>query len=102
MSSGEEKKLSTHLFICTNRRKDGDSCAALGSEALRDTVKKACRDRPELQGKIRVNAAGCLGHCERGIAAVFYPQALWKFELKDDATQSLVDEAVRLVKEAQP
>lgn len=101
MSSDGEKTLSTHLFICTNHRKDRGSCGALGSDALREAVKNSCKAVPELKGKIRVNAAGCLGHCERGITAVFYPQAVWRFELDSDSTETLVNEAVRLVREAE-
>lgn len=100
MSTNDPKKLDTHLFICTNHRKDRASCGALGSEGLRDAVKNACKTIPELKGKIRINAAGCLGHCERGITAVFYPQSVWKFELTSESAQTLVDEAVKLVRES--
>jgi (2Fe-2S) ferredoxin len=30
---------------------------------------------------VRVNAAGCLGQCEQGIAAVLYPKGEWFLNL---------------------
>ncbi|MGE4233948.1 MAG: ferredoxin [Bacteriovoracia bacterium] len=92
-----------HLFICTNDRtgaqqKDGKppkgSCAQKGSLELRDKVKASCKGK----GEIRVNAAGCLGYCSKGIAAVLYPQEKWFFDLTSGDTEKLVsavDEALR-------
>jgi (2Fe-2S) ferredoxin len=39
--------------------------------------------------EVRVNASGCLGHCERGISAVLYPQGEWFFDLTDSSTDLL-------------
>ena len=67
-----------HLFVCTNRRQDGHprgSCAARGSEKLRDYMKARAKELkiPD----IRVNAAGCLERCEFGPAMVIYPEGVW-------------------------
>ena len=67
-----------HLFVCCNRRPDGHprgSCAAKGSEALRDYMKARGK---ELGIKaVRVNSAGCLDRCERGPCLVIYPEGVW-------------------------
>lgn len=67
-----------HLFVCTNRRPDGHqrgSCAARGSERLRDYMKARAK---ELGIKnVRVNSAGCLDRCELGPCLVIYPEGVW-------------------------
>jgi (2Fe-2S) ferredoxin len=67
-----------HLFVCCNRRPDGHrrgSCAAAGSEALRDYMKARAKELG-ITG-IRVNQAGCLDRCEFGPAMVIYPEGVW-------------------------
>ena len=69
---------STHLFVCTNRRPDGHergSCAARGSEKLRDYMKARAKEMG-LAG-VRVNTAGCLDRCEQGPCVVLYPEGVW-------------------------
>jgi (2Fe-2S) ferredoxin len=89
--SEKKHELEAHLFVCTNRRENRECCASKGSEELREKVKKAAKAR---WGKrVRVNAAGCLGHCEEGIAAVLYPEGRWFVGLsKDDA--ALLEQAL--------
>ena len=67
-----------HVFVCCNRRPDGHrrgSCAARGSEDLRDYMKVRAKELG-LRG-IRVNQAGCLDRCEFGPALVIYPEGIW-------------------------
>lgn len=67
-----------HIFVCTNRRVDNHprgSCAARGSEALRDYMKSRVKALG-LSG-IRVNTAGCLDRCELGPCVVVYPEGIW-------------------------
>ena len=67
-----------HLFVCTNRRADGHkrgSCAARGSEHLRDYMKARAKELG-ISG-IRVNSAGCLDRCELGPCLVIYPEGVW-------------------------
>lgn len=67
-----------HLFVCCNRRPDGHrrgSCAARGSEALRDYMKARAKELG-ITG-IRVNQAGCLDRCEFGPTMVIYPEGVW-------------------------
>lgn len=81
MSDKEFPKL--HLFICTNQKERGECCAQKNAAALRDELKSWCKSQPELASKVRVNASGCLGCCEKGIAAVLYPKGEWRLELTD-------------------
>ena len=67
-----------HLFACTNRRPDGHirgSCAAKGSEELRDYLKRRVYEL-RVPG-VRINAAGCLDRCELGPTMVIYPEGVW-------------------------
>ena len=67
-----------HLFVCTNRRPDGHkrgSCAARGSERLRDYMKARAKELGI--DNIRVNTAGCLDRCELGPCLVIYPEGVW-------------------------
>jgi (2Fe-2S) ferredoxin len=67
-----------HVFVCCNRRPDGHrrgSCAARGSEALRDYMKARAKELG--LGGVRVNAAGCLDRCEFGPTMVIYPEGIW-------------------------
>ena len=68
----------THVFMCTNRRQDGHprgSCAAGGSEKLRDYMKARAKEMG--MGTVRVNSAGCLDRCELGPCTVMYPEGVW-------------------------
>ncbi len=69
-----------HLFVCCNLRPDGHprgSCAAKGSEKLRDYMKARAREMGLGLPKIRVNTTGCLERCERGPSMVIYPEGIW-------------------------
>jgi len=67
-----------HVFVCCNRRPDGHhrgSCAAKGSERLRDYMKARAKELGI--PKIRINSSGCLDRCELGPCAVIYPEGVW-------------------------
>jgi (2Fe-2S) ferredoxin len=67
-----------HIFVCCNRRPDGHrrgSCAASGSEELRDYMKARAKELG--LRNMRVNSAGCLDRCEFGPAIVIYPDGVW-------------------------
>lgn len=68
-----------HVFCCTNRRPDGHkrgSCAARGSEKLRDYMKVRAKELG-LGDRVRINSAGCLDRCELGPTLVIYPEGVW-------------------------
>ncbi|MCR6629484.1 MAG: (2Fe-2S) ferredoxin domain-containing protein [Magnetospirillum sp.] len=67
-----------HVFVCTNRRPESHrrgSCAARGSEPLRDYLKARVKELG-LDG-VRINSAGCLDRCELGPVLVVYPEGIW-------------------------
>jgi (2Fe-2S) ferredoxin len=72
-------KFQRHLFICINERGHDDprgSCTARGSPAVAEALKAkvhACG----LKRIVRVNKAGCLDQCARGVTVVVYPEAVW-------------------------
>ena len=82
---------TAHVFVCCNRRPDGHergSCAAKGSEKLRDYMKVRAKEL-NIKG-IRVNSAGCLDRCELGPCMVIYPEGIWyKFETTSDIDRIL-------------
>ncbi len=85
MSDG--KNLEAHLFICTNLKEKGESCAQKGSVQLRNSIKELCQDEKRgWHGRIRVNTSGCLGRCSEGITAVLYPQATWMTGLTESSS----------------
>ncbi len=69
----------THVFICTHEKVGKPSCGAKGSSQLRDELKAMGKS---LGDGLRVNASGCLGQCEQGIACVIYPEGEWHLNLK--------------------
>lgn len=79
-----------HVFICTNRREEGHlrgCCAAKDSELIRETMKALTKQRG-LEGRVRINTAGCLDQCEHGITVVVYPEAVWYgFVTADDVAE---------------
>ena len=80
-----------HVFVCCNRRPDGHprgSCAAKGSEKLRDYLKARAK---ELKiPSLRVNMAGCLDRCELGPCVVIYPRGDWfRIETTEDIDRVL-------------
>jgi (2Fe-2S) ferredoxin len=82
-----------HIFICTNRR-DADnpkgSCAAKGSEAVREAFKKEVYERG-LKGRMRANAAGCLDQCAQGCTVVVYPEQVWYGHVTVDDVKEIMD-----------
>jgi (2Fe-2S) ferredoxin len=81
-----------HVFVCTNRREPDNPkgcCAAKGSEAVRDLLKARVHDLG-LRGRIRVNAAGCLDQCARGVTVVVYPEAVWYGGVTVDDVEEIV------------
>jgi (2Fe-2S) ferredoxin len=69
---------NAHIFVCCNRREEGHrrgSCAARGSEELRDHMKQRAKELG--LKRVRVNSAGCLDRCELGPCIVIYPEGVW-------------------------
>ena len=72
-------KFRRHLFICTNDRGPDHPrgcCARKGSEEVAAALKRKAYDRG-LKRVVRVNKAGCLDQCARGVTIVVYPEQVW-------------------------
>ena len=72
-------KFRRHLFICTNDRGPDHPkgcCAQKGSQAIAAALKERAYERG-LKRVVRVNSAGCLDQCARGVTVVVYPEAVW-------------------------
>lgn len=93
--SSEKPGFDCHLFICTNQPDNPSKCGSKGSENMRRELKERCAKA--FGKKVRVNASGCLGYCEQGIAAVIYPQSEWYLQLK--ATPETADLLFKAVQE---
>jgi (2Fe-2S) ferredoxin len=91
------KPYQRHVFVCTNRRPDGDprgSCAASGGEAVRDKFKELLKARG-VKGGIRANASGCLDQCPKACAAVVvYPEGVWYGQVTPADVEEIVDRHV--------
>jgi (2Fe-2S) ferredoxin len=77
----ETGELKAHLFICTHRREDRDSCGPHGGEELVDDLKKWVKQEGHKR-ELKVSRSGCLGRCDEGVVAVCYPQGDWYTKLK--------------------
>ncbi|MBJ84093.1 MAG: ferredoxin [Euryarchaeota archaeon] len=67
-----------HMFICSHERSPEagrECCAAKESLELIKAIKSAAKT--EGIPNIRVQKAGCLGKCEKGISCVVYPEGTW-------------------------
>jgi (2Fe-2S) ferredoxin len=87
-----QTKLECHLFICTNSKPNGKDCASKGSVELLEAVKSKAKENASWHGRVRVNRAGCLGQCEKGIASVMYPKSQWRLELNKEAAATLLED----------
>lgn len=82
-----------HVFICENLRPEEDSrgsCAAKGSPAIREAMKKEIKARG-LRGKVRANQSGCLDACEFGPSVVVYPEGIWYGGVKPEDVPEIVE-----------
>jgi (2Fe-2S) ferredoxin len=96
MSDG--RNLKAHLFVCTNKKEKGKSCAVSGSLELRESLKKACQDPDKnWHGQVRINASGCLGRCEEGAVAVLYPQTQWWTGLTAQDAPKILDSLAKVL-----
>lgn len=83
-----------HVFFCTNQRAAGEVCCnARGATELRNYAK----DRIKLLGlngigKVRINTAGCMDHCDYGPVIVVYPEGVWYTYIDREDIDEIIDE----------
>ena len=72
-----DTKTQAHFFICCRQKDEGKACCAeKGAQQLLQDLKTWVKEE-KLKPHIRVSSSSCLGHCEKGITAVLYPQNQW-------------------------
>ena len=85
-----------HVFLCTNNRGAGaerPSCNQCGSAALREYAKNRVKELGLAgQGKVRINASGCLDRCEQGPALVVYPEGTWYTYVDEEDLDEIIDQ----------
>lgn len=72
-------RFERHVFVCQNERGGDDPrgcCSAKGSAEVLEVLKKGVHGLG-LKGKVRVNKAGCLDQCAKGVSIVVYPEGVW-------------------------
>ena len=94
MAADPSPYFERHVFCCTNVREPGHKrgcCAEKNAVALRDYMKKRCKELGVGGRQARINAAGCLDRCELGPNLVIYPDGVW-YTYKTEAD---IDEIIR-------
>tara|TARA_B110000003_G_scaffold255749_1_gene272795 strand:- start:2416 stop:2727 length:312 start_codon:yes stop_codon:yes gene_type:complete len=71
-------EIHKHVFVCVNERdlyNPKGCCSSKNSLKIMTKLKRITK----MSGRedIRVNKAGCLGNCEKGVACVIYPEGTW-------------------------
>ena len=82
-----------HIFICINERTEDDPrgfCSAKGSVEVAEKMKLAAYERG-LKRIVRVNKAGCLDQCARGVTCVVYPDNVWYGGVTVDDVDEIVE-----------
>ena len=86
-------KFQRHLFVCINDRGPGHpkgSCSQRGSAEVVAALKTAVYERG-LKRIVRINKAGCLDQCARGVTCVVYPEAVWYGGVTLDDVEEIVE-----------
>jgi (2Fe-2S) ferredoxin len=85
-----------HVFVCINEREPTNPkgcCAAKGAEEVLARLKQLAAEAG-LRGRMRINAAGCLDQCARGVTVVVYPEGVWYGGVRLDDVEELFREHV--------
>jgi (2Fe-2S) ferredoxin len=84
-----------HLFFCTNRREDGNTCCGRhGAQSLRDYAKQRSKELgiAGREGRVRINTAGCLNRCEEGPVIVVYPEGVWYTCVDEEDVDEIIEQ----------
>lgn len=84
-----------HVFFCTNQRAAGeDCCNNFGAQKMRDYVKDKVKALGLSSGanSMRINSAGCMGHCDQGPVLVVYPEGIWYTYVDESDLDEIISE----------
>ena len=82
-----------HIFVCTSCRINGvqkGMCFQKGSVDLVQKFMEEIEDR-ELTSECLVTNTGCFGICDKGPAAVVYPEGIWYGNLTAEAVEEICE-----------
>lgn len=85
-------KYEKHVFICLNERTAEDArgcCLARGAKEVHALLKEEVKKRG--LKNIRINKAGCLDQCARGVAMVVYPEGVWYQKVTVEDVSEIVE-----------
>ena len=83
-----------HVFVCLNQREPGDprgDCLSKGAAQVHALLKEGVKSAG-LDAKIRVNKAGCLDQCAKGVVVVVYPEGTWYQHVTPDGANRILQE----------
>jgi (2Fe-2S) ferredoxin len=83
-----------YLFICTNRREEGNpkgSCAQKGSEEIVKRMKAALLERGLAKSAARACSSSCLDLCEYGASMVLEPEHIVYGDVKLEDVDEIAD-----------
>jgi (2Fe-2S) ferredoxin len=88
---------SKHVFFCTNKRANGEACCENhGANELRAYAKDKVKALGLAgQGKVRINAAGCLDRCDEGPVMVVYPEGVWYTFVDKEDIDEIVESHIK-------
>jgi (2Fe-2S) ferredoxin len=82
------------LFVCTNRRENGQACCAQrGSETILAQMKERI-NASGLARHVRVMKSGCHDMCAKGPSVVVFPDGEWYHAVTEADVQRIVDRAL--------
>ena len=82
-----------HIFVCIHERPEGDPrgcCSEKGSVDIAKQMKMSAYERG-LKRVVRVNKAGCLDQCARGVSCVVYPENIWYGAVTEADVEEIVE-----------
>lgn len=85
-----------HVFFCVNEREDRICCQDHDASALRDYAKGRAKELGiSGQGRVRMNAAGCMDRCSEGPVLVVYPEGVWyTYETREDVDEIIEEHLI--------
>ena len=87
-----------HVFFCTNQRTNGEACCQdHHANEMRAYAKQRMKELvPKMEGRMRINSAGCLDRCDEGPVLVIYPEGVWyTYVDKEDIDEIIAEHLLR-------
>lgn len=83
-----------HVFFCTNQRANGEACCQdHKANEMRAYAKERMKEMvPKMEGRMRINSAGCLDRCDEGPVLVIYPEGVWYTYVDKEDIDEIIEE----------